>query len=228
MDGLPAPAKKIPRGGKVDRVVDQLRAGIANQHYAPGQRLIEADLTRAYNVGRSSLREAFSRLAAEGLLEIVPNRGALVRRLSLRETVELFQIRTAHEALAVRLAAQAVANADRRARFEAATAEIWSDTPRAHGLHYHDENLRFHQAILDICGNGRLAELSRQLRLPLILLQLSNEMTPEMYLQSVHEHRTIATAILDCDPDAAEAAMRAHLSRAAEIAGSMPASVFSG
>ncbi|WP_205648555.1 GntR family transcriptional regulator [Acuticoccus kandeliae] len=214
------------RGGTVDRLVVGLRDGILNNRYAPGQRLIEADLTRDFGVSRGPLREAFRRLSAEGLLEIVPNRGALVRRLTYVETIELFQIRTALEALAVRLAAAAIDTDGNAARFEAAIERIWEDVPRTNGAVYHEENWQFHHAILDVCGNAQLAALSRQLQLPLIMLQLSGAMNPDMYQASVKEHRAIARAILAGDPDAAEARMRGHLGRALEIAAAMPESIF--
>jgi len=215
------------RGGTVDRLVEGLRDGILNSRYAPGQRLIEADLRRDFGVSRGPLREAFRRLSAEGLLQIVPNRGALVRRLSYEEMIELFQIRTALEALAVRLAAQVTgSNEGRRVDFEKAIAPIWNDAPRLSGPAYHEENWNFHQSILDVCGNQQLAELSRQLQLPLIMLQLSGAMTPAMYEESVVEHRTIAHAILAGDPDAAEWALRDHLGRAHQIASRMDRTVF--
>lgn len=214
------------RGGTVDRLVRGLRDGILNSRYAPGQRLIEADLTRDFGVSRGPLREAFRRLSAEGLLEIVPNRGALVRRLSYNETIELFQIRTSLEALAVRLAAQTIDLGDNRARFEEAITPIWSEAPRLSGAAYHEENWRFHRAILGICGNAQLVELSSQLQLPLIMLQLTGAMTPQMYEDSVVEHRQIASAILAGSPEHAEQALCEHLQRASQIAANMPASIF--
>jgi DNA-binding GntR family transcriptional regulator len=214
------------RGSTVDRLVEGLRLGILNSRYAPGQRLIEADLTRDYGVSRGPLREAFRRLSAEGLLQMVQNRGAVVRRLSYRETVELFQIRTSLEGLAVRLAAEAIDEGDNRERFSEATRQIWSEAPRISGAGYHEENRTFHNAIFDICGNAQLVELSKQLQLPLIMLQLSGAMTPRMYEDSVGEHRAIARAVLKGDGDAAEAAIRTHLSRASEIAYRMPTSIF--
>lgn len=214
------------RGSTVGRLVESLRDGIMNSRYAPGQRLIEADLTREFHVSRGPLREAFRRLSAEGLLEIVPNRGALVRRLSHKETIELFQIRTALEALAVRLAAESINQRDNRARFEKAIEPIWNPAPRAQGPSYHEENRQFHQAILDVSGNAQLSYISRQLQLPLIMLQLSGAMKPEMYDDSVAEHRAIAKAVLAGDADGAEQALRSHLKRATEIADSMPPSTF--
>ena len=219
------PDTTAARGGTVDRVVEDLRAGILGGRYVPGQRLIEADLTRGLQVSRGPLREAFRRLSAEGLLQIVPNRGALVRQLSYREIVEIFQIRSALEPLSARLAALAIDQEDKRRRFEAATRRIWSEA-RRRDPGYLQENQRFHLAIFAACGNDQLADFSRQLQLPLVLLQLSGAKTPGMYLDSVLEHREIATAILDGDGHAAEAAMDRHLKRACHIIETMPESIF--
>lgn len=215
----------VARGGTVDRVVQGLRAGILSGRYAPGQRLIEADLTHDFNVSRGPLREAFRRLSAEGLLQIVPNRGALVRQLSYREIVEIFQVRSALEPLAARLAALAIDQGDNRRRFEAAIREIWDHAPRR-DPGYHQENQRFHLSIVAVCGNAQLADFSRQLQLPLVLLQLSGAKTPAMYLDSVLEHREIATAILNGDGSTAEAATHRHLERACHIIETMPESIF--
>ena len=213
------------RGGTVDRVVEGLRASILGGRYVQGQRLIEADLTRDFNVSRGPLREAFRRLSAEGLLQIVPHRGALVRQLSYREIAEIYQIRSALEPLAARLAALAIDQGDNRRRFKAATREIWSKAPRR-DPGYHRENQRFHFSIFAVCGNAQLAKLGSQLQLPLVLLQLSGGKTPGMYQDSVMEHREIATAILHGQGRAAESAMHRHLERACRIVETMPESIF--
>lgn len=214
-----------PRGGTVDRLVQSLREAILTSRLTPGQRLVEAEMTRRFGVSRGPLREAFRRLTAEGLLQLVPNRGALVRRLSYEETVELHQIRGALEPLAARLAALAIDRNANRQRFEAAIARIWSTAPRQHSS-YVEENRQFHLSIFEICGNSQLVEMSGQLQLPLIMLQLGEVKTSEMFRDSVLEHREIAAAILHGDGDAAEAAMRRHLARAAQIVDALPRTAF--
>ncbi|MFD2857263.1 GntR family transcriptional regulator [Seohaeicola zhoushanensis] len=100
------PVQKTTHGAKGESVVQALRTAIHGGRYVPGQRLVEADLTSELGVSRSLLREAFRILSAEGLIETVPNRGALVKRLSRREAMELFEIRMELEALSARLAAK--------------------------------------------------------------------------------------------------------------------------
>jgi DNA-binding GntR family transcriptional regulator len=210
------------RGATVDYVLEHLRSGIIEGRYAPGQRLIEADLTRDLRVSRGPLREAFRRLSAEGLLEIVPHRGAIVRRLTLREMRELFQIRIGLETLAAQLAAEAMRDAEIRARFEREIEPIWDATPRVPGPDYINENHRFHDAITQASGNEQLLRLTRQLRLTVLMYQLATTLKPENIVASVAEHRLIARAILDGNGEAAHQHVRAHLSRALSVAEAMP------
>lgn len=213
------------RGTTVERLVENLREGILYGRYAAGQRLIEADLTRAFGVSRGPLREAFRRLSAEGLIS-VPNRGAVVRRLTRKETRELFQIRTALEMLAAQLAAANISSPGVREKFEAAIAPIWNDSPRNMPLAYLDENKLFHQAVVDASGNDQLASVGRQLQLPLIMFQLSGALTVDILAQSNAEHRAVAKAILAGDGAAAAEHMRRHLDRANRFSEQLPAQVF--
>ncbi len=214
------------RGGTVERVFLHLKDGILSGRYAPGQRLIEADLTAEFGVSRGPLREAFRMLSAEGLVESIPYRGAIVRRLSRQETQELFQIRGALEVLAARLASENIDLPGVRGRFEQAIAPIWREAPRNIGMTYLDENRVFHQAVADISGNEQLAVLCRQMQLPLIMFQLSGMLTPETLALSNREHRAIATAILAGDADTASTGMKSHLERARLFASQLPRSIF--
>lgn len=208
-------APAVKSASAVERVVKTLFSGLMSRRFAPGQRLVEADLTAEFGVSRGTLREAFRRLAADGLIEIVPNRGAIVRRLSSRDVLELFEIRRQLEGLSARLAARRMALPAVREAFSRAIDPIWSDEPRRLIQSYMDENSAFHEAVYDASGNRQLAQVSRQLQLPAIMSQIDNLLTPAALEESVAEHREIARAILDEDQDRAELTMHRHLERAA-------------
>lgn len=211
-------------GERGDLVVAHLRDGVYRGRYVPGQRLIEADLTAELGVSRGLLREAFRRLAAEGTLEIVPNRGALVRRLSRNDAVELFEIRLELEALAARRAAGAAGPA--RKRFVSDVSFIHDKTPRLSALAYIAENQRFHGAMFELAGNRQLVQLNTQLQLSLIMAQISTSLTPEILATSMREHRMIADTIGRGDVEAADREVRAHLARARDMIVGMPAAMF--
>jgi DNA-binding GntR family transcriptional regulator len=219
---MPSPASGGARidppahGATVAHIVERLREDILAHRLAPGERLVEVDLTSRFAVSRGPVREALRRLAAEGLIEHAPNRGAFVRLLSTREISELFQIRLELEALAARLAAEA-ADPRERARFAEEIGMIFDDAPRK-TCEYLEENAAFHDSIMRLAGNRQLRDLSMRLHLPLIMAQVGDALSVEVLRASVSEHRVIARAILAGDPDAAAAAMRAHLQRAADFA----------
>ena len=213
---IDAPEAPPAHGATVAHIFERLRDDILAQRLPPGARLVENDLTMRFAVSRGPVREALRRLDAEGLIEHVPHRGALVRRLSPREIQELFQIRLELESLAARLAAEAD-DEDRRARFVEAIAPIFEDSPR--GAHeYLVENAAFHDAILVLAGNQQLRDLVIRLQLPLIMAQVGDILTPKILEVSVRQHRAIAAAILARDARAAAAALRTHLERAAAMA----------
>jgi DNA-binding GntR family transcriptional regulator len=213
----PAAARNLPaHGATVAFIVEKLRADILAGRLAPGFRLVECDLTARFAVSRGPVREGLRRLAAEGLIEHLPNRGALVRRLSSRTIRELFQIRVEMESLAARLAAESD-DAEARARFAEAIGPIFDDRKRQ-APDYLTENATFHDELMSLAGNLQLSELATRLRLPLIMAQVGDILTPEILEASVLEHRAIAGAILSRDPAAAAAHMRGHLKRAAALA----------
>lgn len=203
-------------GATVAHIVDGLRCDILAHRLRPGERLIESALTKRFSVSRGPVREALRRLAAEGLIEHAPHRGAVVRRLSPRDIAELFQIRVEMEALAARLAAQSQ-NQAARANFVEKIAMIFADAPRRMET-YLDENAGFHAAVLSLADNTQLQELSARLRLTLIMAQVGGALTEAVMRASVGEHRAIAAAIVDGDGVAAAGAMRAHLERAGALA----------
>ena len=208
----PAPA----HGATVALIVERLREDILAGRIAPGSRLVESDLTARFAVSRGPVREALRRLAADGLIDHRPNRGALVRRLSAREISEFFQIRVELESLAARLAAE-LDDADARARFAAAIRPILADEPRRLP-EYLCENAAFHEALMTLAGNRQLRDLAMRLHLPLIMAQVADILTADVLEASVREHRAIAAAILERDAQAAANFMRAHLERAAALA----------
>src|SRR5690606_4359359 len=85
------------------QVAKVLREAITSGRFAPGQRLIEKDLCELLGVSRPSVREALRELESEGLIEIIPNRGPLVKRLTAADAASVYQVRAALEALAARL-----------------------------------------------------------------------------------------------------------------------------
>lgn len=210
----------------VERIADELRRGIKTGRFAPGQRLIEADLTRLLNVSRGPLREAMARLAGDGLVRIEPNRGVTVRALTREEVQSIAAIREMLEGLAARLAAENIDRDGRRAEFRRAWQDMTSERARSDPGDYVDANERFHTTIVRIGGNAPLAQLLEQLRTPLFRFQFRSRFTMTNLARGHQDHSAIAAAILAGDADAAERAMRRHLRNSTKLIQSLPDEAF--
>lgn len=225
---MASPNPTAVRATVVQQVVDALRAGVRDGRYAPGQRLVEGDLTRELGVSRGPLREALGRLHAEGIIEVEPFRSAVVRKLSRREVVDLFQVRAVLEGEAARLAATRIDVGDSRERLLAQLARLAEFKDRYDPVRYMEENTRFHDLIVDISGNKMLATLVHQLHTHTFRLQFRNLLDAASKDLSMAEHDDVATALLNGDGRAAERAMRRHVRRSQEDTLKMPDQAFGG
>lgn len=206
------PDVAVRSGDTVERVVAMLKELILEGTLVPGQRLISRDLVEQLGISRGSLREAFHRLAGDRLIELVPNRGAIVRRLSRAEIMHLFQIREALEGQAARLAASHIGEGDHRSVLEGLLDEGHTLEQQLDMQRFTVYNRRFHQAIVMISGNQELAELIDRYQLAVFMTHLKRVMgTDSIIKTSIAQHEAVARAILAGDPDEAYAAMSRHL-----------------
>ncbi len=199
------------------RAAELIVSGIREGRYAPGQRLIEADLIVELDVSRSSVREALRRLEAQGLVEMVPHRGARVRRITADDVREIFEVRAAIESEAARLAALRIDRPGHRARLEERVTANRAAALQPAVIEYLDENTRFHEALLRLSSNGHLAELLDAVRLQTVRFILPPYLRSPVVAvrRSLAEHERIAECILTGDADGAARAMPAHIEASA-------------
>ncbi|MBU0725212.1 MAG: GntR family transcriptional regulator [Alphaproteobacteria bacterium] len=214
------------RGEAVERVAQQIRDAIIAGRFAPGQRLITRELMADLGYGRGTIREALGRLAADGLLDLVPNQGAAVRRFSRQEMQDLFRIRAVLESLAAELAAERINHGDNRRQFQAMLDSVELNEMDSEAGFF-GKNLTFHHTILKISGNTELQALLSRMQLPIIMLQVQNAMRTEQFRHSTREHQDIAAAILAGDPERARLSMEAHLRRSGGWVQTLPEKLFS-
>lgn len=196
----------------VDHTIEMLREAIRTRRYVPGQRLIVADITEEFAVSAGPVREAIRRLTGEGLIEIVPHRGASVRRISTNDVREIYQLREAIEGMAAGLAAEYNDSADDMQELLALKEEMTALVDANEGDLFLENNRRFHGLIYRMSRNTRIRELSLQLILPIYQLSLPNRMPIENMHQSYRAHMLIIDAIVAGNSAAAEKAMRDHVS----------------
>jgi DNA-binding GntR family transcriptional regulator len=203
--------KAQPPVSVVDQIIDTLRSQIVNGVLVPGQRLVEADLTEALGVSRSSLREALRKLVSDGLLELRHNRGITVRRLSKHEIIDLMYV---HEALICAAARLAALNTKATAERKALRAR-WAQMSVAVELGYVTEFLSlyplFHDQIVELSANAPLAEAQKRLILYTFRRQLSTLIDVKTMRLWHREHAVIVEAIEACDEKKAARAMALHI-----------------
>jgi len=199
-----------------------VRERILDGYFSPGQRLIEAELMTEVEVGRSTLREAFLLLEAEGLVELRHQRGAVVRQLSRDDMRELFQIRATLEGLAAGLAATRIDMADNRRWLEKTRAQWTGDEVLDNEMTHMQRNVPLHEGIIARSGNARLMRSLKPLQIPgyrVPFLRLLDRGYREV---SAREHLAIVDAILAGNAARADRLMRAHVERAGRLAQSIP------
>jgi DNA-binding GntR family transcriptional regulator len=208
------------RGSMPDAVADALREAILDGVLKAGTWLREAEVSRELEVSRTPVRDAFRILAAEGLVNINANQGAVVSHLTSDDILELYVVREALEALAARLAARRAPERCRE-RFAALIPQmrlVARDKDVAGLLQL---NFEFHTIIREASGNRYLQRSLSQLwnaarRFPDPTLKL-----PGRIAESLREHLAIAEAISKGDVEAAERLSSQHMRHLSELRISM-------
>ncbi|WFR85191.1 GntR family transcriptional regulator [Arthrobacter sp. Y-9] len=194
-----------------DRAYDALREDIISWRLAPGTVLAEVEQAERLGVSRTPVREALSRLTAEGLAVAERRRGVVVAELSVADLDQLFELR---ETLESRAAALAATRGDRerfaRLREDFIAAEALLDTPSAVDGYYRLVG-ELDDALDEECGNAYLAQSLRQLRPHLQRLRRLAHDNPGRLRDSAREHAAIAAAVASGNPGLAAAATTVHL-----------------
>ncbi|SFL14643.1 GntR family transcriptional regulator [Falsiroseomonas stagni] len=195
----------------VDATAVALRRAILAGELKPGQKLSIPALALRMGVSRSPVREAVLALTAAGLAVEIPRRGVVVTDLGPKETDAIHEARGPLEGFAARLAAER-GPADLGGRLDAILAEQAEAVATADEIGYFRTNTAFHAAIAAACDNAEICRLLASLegRMALALLRVAAR--PGHRESAVAEHRAVVDAIKARDGNAAEAAMRAHVS----------------
>ena len=196
-----------------DRVVDAIIRSVRSGVYVPGQRLIEADLTRDYGVSRGPVREALKRLAAEGVLTLTRHRGAYVRVLSRAEVRDSLVVLEALVGLMANLAASNIGGDDNRAKMRKAYERLYAFRNDGGTAAFLDERRRFYDTILEIGGNQELKRILPLMQIHLLRAQFQAYITPPDREKQFNEYKTITDTILSGDRLRAQKVASLHVRR---------------
>ncbi|MEV5549687.1 GntR family transcriptional regulator [Streptomyces sp. NPDC052309] len=193
----------------------QLRQAILRGEMAPAQRLVENELAEQFGVTRASIRAALIDLESQGLVERIRNRGSRVRVVTVEEAVAITECRLVLEGLCAAKAAVAVSDEQLAELKELGTA-MRKAVAGGEPLTYSDLNHELHARIREFSGQQTAVELLERLNAQLVRHRFQLALRPGRPQQSLNEHLAMIEAIEARDPQAAEAAVRAHLTSVIE------------
>jgi DNA-binding GntR family transcriptional regulator len=196
----------------VDKAYQAIRDGIMTGRYAPGSHITAQVLAAASGLSRTPVREAMRRLHSEGLIEIIPNRGAFVASWNEADIEQYFDLVVVLESFAAELAAKRVTEADLvvlRGLADDMNRLVAFDLPPMDEIK--DVNDRFHKTIMAICGNSRLENfLSSMIEAELVFSTL-RQYDPEELRRAAMQHVELVAALEARDPAWARSVMATHL-----------------
>jgi DNA-binding GntR family transcriptional regulator len=176
------------------RIAEALKQLIYDGEFAPGERLNEAALALRMGTSRGPIREAVRVLAGWGLVTPVPNRGVFVRKLSVREMLEVYDLRALVFGFAAERAAERAAEADKRG-LEQLLASMDQASADEDGTRYYELNLAFHATILALSGNQRACQAYDDYVKELHLFRRRYFNGPGNMRRSNEQHRQLFEAI---------------------------------
>lgn len=198
-----------------DVVFQTLRQAILRGELKPGERLMEIHLAQKLGVSRTPVREAIRKLELEGLVRMIPRKGAVVAEITISDLEDVLEVRMALEELAVKLACRMLT--PEQLDEIGALAEAFEQTLYGEDVGACAQaDMRFHEAIYEATGNGRLVQILNNLREQMYRYRMEYLKDRDAHRQLVQEHAEILEALADRDVERALEASGRHIERQRE------------
>ncbi|WP_371347062.1 GntR family transcriptional regulator [Ancylobacter sp. IITR112] len=188
------PSSPIIRHSLHESLVAPLREMILQGELRPGEKVPEEQLCERFGVSRTPIREALKVLAAEGVLQILPHRGAIVARITEEQIDELFPIMASLERLAGRLAC-ASATDDDIARVRVLHERMMTHFERGEEVEYLRHNRLIHEAFFEIAGNATLSAYYQQILTRIHACRFVVRKSRAHWAAAVEEHKAMIAAL---------------------------------
>lgn len=194
-----------------DVVFNTLRQAILRGDMEPGERLMEITLANKLGVSRTPIREAIRKLELEGLVNMIPRKGAVVASISEKDMRDVLEVRITLEELAVKLAIMNMNDEDIQALVKAGIG--FENAVVSHDIvKIVDADVVFHDIIYNKTGNERLIQLISNLREQMYRYRLEYIKDARSHSILISEHNDIIKCLKNKDVEAAQAAIREHIS----------------
>ena len=191
-------------------VYEKIRGNIFKGAYPPGYELKENKLIKEFKVSRTPIREALRRLEKDMVIVSVPHKGSVVIYHSLKDFIDLLDLREALECLAVRLATK-LASGEEVEKLYNMFLDLRRFVDEKKGDVVHEKGKELHKFILRKANNHYLKEVLENSQNQIDMIMRMNARIPGRYCDAYKEHITIIESMLSRDEDAAETAMKAHI-----------------
>jgi DNA-binding GntR family transcriptional regulator len=195
-----------------DVVFDAIREAILKGVLKPGERLMEVQLAEEMGVSRTPVREAIRKLELEGLVVMVPRKGAYVAGLSLKDAAEVFEIRHSLEGLAAALAAERITDEELKT-MEKILKEVTEAAEREDVETVIQKDAEFHQILFSTTRNQRLAQIVGNLKEQIDRFRIQSFTNPERIKSINKEHAKIIKAIKERNARKAEKLAKEHIEK---------------
>jgi DNA-binding GntR family transcriptional regulator len=206
----------IPRAALHEQVAARLRELLVEGAIAPGAKLNERELAERLSVSRTPLREAIKMLAAEGLVELLPNRGAVAVRLDEQDVFNTFEVMAELEGMSGELAAQRITDAE-LAEIKALHYEMLAAHTRRDLSTYYRLNAQIHRAINAAAKNPVLSVTYNQVNTRLQALRFRSNQEEAKWKRAVKEHEQMIEALAKRDSGALRAVLVQHLQHKRDV-----------
>lgn len=193
-----------------DVVFNTLRRAILTGQLKPGERLMEVHLANKLGVSRTPIREAIRKLELEGLVVMIPRRGAEVAKISEKSLQDVLEVRRALDEFIVELATSRITK-EQLNRLKEAASEFETATKDQDTATIAKADVAFHDIIMEATGNLRLKQLVNNLAEQMYRYRFVYLKDNSIHSQLVKEHKDIYQAISQKDTEAAKKAARIHI-----------------
>ena len=193
-----------------DSAYEAIKLRIITCAFKPGEYINELQLSALLKIGRTPVHQALDRLMLEGMVEVIPRKGVIVKPVSLNEVLQIIEVRLINECYCARLAAERANDADIAEMDDVLKRTThWTSMRNVANMMLLDRE--FHLLVARAAKNDVVAELLRTLHERSLRFWFISLNEPKQY-ESVHEqHEAILQAIRRRDPNKAEAEMRRHI-----------------
>ena len=193
-----------------DVVFNTLRQAILKGELEPGERLMEIQLAERLGVSRTPIREAIRKLELEGLVHMVPRKGAEVASISEKSLREVLEVRRSLEELAIELACQKI-TAEQIKELEEAEVQFADAVQKGDAMTIAESDEHYHDVIYQATDNSRLVQILNNLREQMYRYRLEYIKDADKRQILVVEHEHIIRAVKNHNIPEAKQAMREHI-----------------